>query len=235
MIRCIIIADKGSSEILKEFAGKYSSLSLEGTFSDPEEARLFIAGQQDLHLAFIDTETLNFDCFAFLSSISPQPNVIIISSGDQNALKAFEFNVVDYLLKPVNFSRFCKAVDKAAKYYSNTGVSNAAENEIFIKRGSSLVKIKLKDILYVEALENYVILYTSEERFTIHFTMKGIEYQLPGRFFSRIHRSVIVNKTRIHSIHENSLDLMVGDVLKNLPVGKSYRNQLLSDINLIAK
>jgi DNA-binding LytR/AlgR family response regulator len=235
MIRCIIIADNANSALLKEFVGKYSSLSLSGSFIDSESARIFLSGQHDTDLAFIDLDTLKIDCFDFLSSIKAAPNVILVSSGDQDALKAFEFNIVDYLLKPVSYSRFCRAVDKASNYYSRQGSGNADDNEIFIKKGSSLVKLKLKDIIYVEALENYVILNTGEERFTIHFTMKGIEYQLPKKIFCRIHRSFIVNKSMIHRIQEDSLDLAVGKSLKNLPVGKSFRGQLIDDINLISK
>jgi len=233
MIRCIIIADKHNSALLNEFVGKYSSLSLSGSFTDSESARNFLSGQHDIDLAFIDLEALKIDCFDFLSSIKAAPNVILISSGDQDALKAFEFNIVDYLLKPVSFSRFCRAVDKASNYYFRHGSVNTDDSEIFIKKGSALVK--LKDIVFVEALENYVILNTSDERFTIHFTMKGIESQLPKKIFCRIHRSFIINKAMIHRIQEDSLDLMVGKNFKNLPIGKSFRGQLIDDINLISR
>ena len=169
------------------------------------------------------------------SSLDYQPNIIIVSSGDQNALKAFDFNVVDYLIKPVTYSRFCKAVDKAIKYYSRKEVSNSDDNEIFIKKGSSLVKLKLKDIIYIEALENYVILNTKDEKFTIHFTMKAIENQLPSGIFIRVHRSFIVNKSMIKTIKENSLDLIIGDELKNIPIGNSFRDPLLNGINVMAR
>jgi DNA-binding LytR/AlgR family response regulator len=159
----------------------------------------------------------------------------MVSSGDQYALKAFEFNIVDYLLKPVTYSRFCKAVDKAIRYYSRKEVSNSSDNEIFIKKGSALAKLKIKDIIYIEALENYVTLNTNDERFTIHFTMKGIENQLPSGVFIRIHRSFIVNKSMIQAIKENTIDLIVGDTFKNLPLGKSFRDSLLNNINLMAR
>jgi DNA-binding LytR/AlgR family response regulator len=159
----------------------------------------------------------------------------MVSSSDQNALKAFDFNVIDYMLKPVTYSRFCKAVDKAIKYYSHKEVSNRGDNEIFIKKGSSLVKLKLKDIIYIEALENYATINTNDQRFTIHFTMKGIKNQLPSEIFIRIHRSFIVNKSMIHAIKEDTMDLHFGNSFKNLPVGKSFRDALLNDINLIAR
>jgi DNA-binding LytR/AlgR family response regulator len=97
------------------------------------------------------------------------------------------------------------------------------------------VKLKLRDIIYIEALENYVTLNTNDDKFTIHFTMKAIENQLPSGVFIRVHRSYIINKSMIQTIQENSLDLNVGGSLKNIPVGKSFRDTLLNDINVMAR
>jgi DNA-binding LytR/AlgR family response regulator len=173
------------------------------------------------------------DGFEFIKSLEYQPNIIIVSSGDKNALKAFDFNVVDYLLQPVTYSRFCKAVDKAIMYYSKREVSYSGDNEIFIKKGSTLVKLKLKDLIYIEALENYVTLNTKSEKFTIHFTMKAIENQLASQIFIRVHRSFIVNKNMIQTIKDDSLDLIIGNTFKNLPIGKSFRDLLLNNITLM--
>ena len=104
---------------------------------------------------------------------------------------------------------------------------------IFIKKGSTLVKLKIKDIIYVEALENYVTLNTKNEKFTIHFTMKALEYQLPYDIFMRVHRSFIVNLSLIKTIEENSLDLIIGTELRNIPIGHSYRDPLLNRINIM--
>ncbi len=151
------------------------------------------------------------------------------------ALKAFDFNVVDFLLKPVSYARFCKAIDKVVRYFSPKEISKSGDEEIFIKKGSSLVKLKLREIVFVEALENYVTLNTNTDKFTIHFTMKAIESQLPSGVFIRVHRSFIINKSMIQAIKESSLDLMVGHTIKNIPVGKSFRDSLLNDINVMAR
>jgi DNA-binding LytR/AlgR family response regulator len=173
--------------------------------------------------------------FDFIGSLESPPNIIIISSAEEHALRAFDFNVVDYLLKPISYARFCKAIDKVERYYAKREVPSSGDEEIFIKSGSSLVKLKLKDIIYVEALENYVTLNTRDDKYTIHFTMKAIESQLPSGVFIRVHRSFIVNKTMIQAIKENTLDLNIGNTLKSIPVGKSYRDSLLSEINVMAK
>jgi DNA-binding LytR/AlgR family response regulator len=107
-------------------------------------------------------------------------------------------------------------------------------NEIFIKKGPSLVKMKLEDIKYFEARENYVTLHTNDEIFTIHFTLTAIENQLPSEIFIRVHPSFIVNKSMIQAIKENSLDLNVRDTFKNLPIDNSFRDLLRAEINMLA-
>jgi DNA-binding LytR/AlgR family response regulator len=234
-MNCIIVDDRISCKLLEEFVAKTTSLNLVGTFNDSLSAKNQLSNRLDIDLLFLDTEIFEMDGFDWINSLDYKPNIVIVSSSDQNALKAFEFDVVDYLLKPVAYSRFLKAVDKSIRYYSHKDISNSIENEIFIKKGSSLVKLKLKDILYIEALENYVTLITDKERFTIHFTMKAIENQLPSGVFIRTHRSYIVNRSLILAIKENSLDLNVGGSVKNIPVGKSFRDSLLNEINVIAR
>jgi DNA-binding LytR/AlgR family response regulator len=234
-MNCIIGANITSGKILEEFVGKSSSLNLVGTYSDSESLRELLSKRLDIDLIFLDVEIPETDIFNFINSLDYRANIIIVSSDDQYAIKAFEFNIVDYLLKPVTYARFCKAIDKAIRYYANKEVSNSGTNEIFIKKGSSLVKLKIKDINYIEALENYVTLHTKNEKFTIHFTMKAIEYQLPSGIFVRVHRSFIVNKNLIKTIKENSLDLIIGKELVNIPLGSSFRDPLLNKINIMAR
>jgi len=173
--------------------------------------------------------------FDFIGSLDFPPNIIIVSSAEEYAMKAFDFNVVDYLLKPVTYGRFCKAIDKTVRYFARKEASSSGDEEIFIKKSSSLVKLKLREIIYIEALENYVTLNTNDDKFTIHFTMKAIENQLPSGVFIRVHRSFIINKSMIQAIKENSLDINIGGSLKSIPVGKSFRDSLLNDINVMAR
>jgi DNA-binding LytR/AlgR family response regulator len=234
-MNCIICANKNSSKILEEFVEKSSALNLFGTFSYSGSIRDQLSELKDIDLVFFDVESPEPDIFNFINILGRQVNIIIVSPDAKDALKAFEFNIVDYLLKPVTYSRFCKAVDKALRYHTTREVSNSDANEIFIKKGPSLVKLKIKDILYVEALENYVILNTSDEKFTIHFTMKAIEYHLPSGIFIRVHRSFIVNISLIKTIKENSLDLIIGNELRNIPIGQSFRDALLNRLNIMAR
>jgi len=235
-MNCIIVDDdQMTCKILEGYVSKSSSLSLLGTFSDSVEARNILTKRKDIDLVILDIQMPELNGFDFIGSLDNPPNIIIVSSAEEYALKAFDFNVVDYLLKPVSYGRFLKAIDKTARYFSRKDASNTVDEEIFLKKGSSLVKLKLGDIIFIEALENYVTLNTNNDKFTIHFTMKAIESQLPSSVFIRVHRSYIINKSMIQTIRENSLDLNIGGTLKNIPVGKSFRDSLLNDINVMAR
>jgi DNA-binding LytR/AlgR family response regulator len=207
-MNCIIVDDDIlTCKILEGYVSKSTSLNLVGTFSDSVAARDVLTQRKDIDLVILDIQMPEMNGFDFIRSLDFPPNIIIVSSAEEFALKAFDFNVVDYLLKPVTYGRFCKA----------------------------LVKLKLTEIIYIEALENYVTLNTNDDRFTIHFTMKAIENQLPSGVFIRVHRSFIINKSMIQTIKENTLDLIVGGSVKSIPVGKSFRDSLLNDINVMAR
>jgi DNA-binding LytR/AlgR family response regulator len=235
-MNCIIVDDdKLSCKLLEGYVNKYSSLNLIGVFNDAVSARNAIIKHKDIDLILLDVKMPEMDGFDFIGSLDHPPNIIIVSGGGEFAVRAFDFNVVDFLLKPVSYSRFCKAIDKTIRYFSPKEMSTGGDEEIFIKKGSSLVKLKLKDIVFVEALENYVTLTTNTDKYTIHFTMKAIENQLPSGVFLRVHRSFIINKSMIQAIKENSLDIIVGHTVKNIPVGKSFKDTLLNDINVMAR
>jgi DNA-binding LytR/AlgR family response regulator len=230
-----IVSDKESCKILEEYVGKSSSLTLIGSCTDPASIKDILSKKQDIDLLFLDAEIPEMGVFNFISSLSYLPNIVLVSSGNQNALQAFDFDIVDYLLKPITYVRFCKAIDKAIRYHSKKESSSQADSEIFIKKGSSLIKVKHKDIVYIEALENYVTLNTKINRFTIHFTMKAIESQMPSGLFIRVHRSFIVNKSMIKTIKENSVEVLIGEELRSIPLGNSYREPLLNNINVMAR
>ena len=234
-MNCIIGADKDTSKLLEEFAGKSSSLNPVGTFNDQESLRNQFSKRQDIELLILDIEILKMDCFDFISNLNYKPIIIVLSSSERFAVKAFDLGITDYLLKPVTYSTFFRSIDKAIKYHNRKEVRNVNENEIYIKNDSSLVKLKMKNIIYIEALENYVTLFTSDKKFTIHFTMKAMESQLPSDIFIRVHRSFIVNKSMIQAIKEDSLDLKVGDNLKSFPVGISFRELLLKNIKTMTR
>lgn len=236
-MNCIIIDDdKLTCMILEGYVNKTDTLTLIGSFNDPIAARNVLSKRHDIDLIFLDIEMPEMSGFDIIGSLDFPPNIIVVSSAEEYALKAFDFNVVDYLLKPVTYPRFCKAIDKTIRYFSRKeNPLSSGDKEIFIKNGSSLIKLKLNEIVFIEALENYVTLSTRDNKYTIHFTMKAIENQLPSGIFIRVHRSFIINKSMIKTIKDNSIDIIVGDTSKSVPIGKSFRDSLLSDINLMAR
>lgn len=239
-MNCIIVDDDDlSCRVIEEFVQKTSTLKHAGTFRNAVDARNALLSNREISLIFLDIQMPEMDGFDLIDSLESPPNIIVVSSADKFAAKAYDLNVVDYLVKPVTYGRFCKAVEKTISHYvhreNNKAVVPQGDSEIFIKKGSSLVKLKFRDIVYIEALENYITMATAEEKYTIHFTMKAIETQLPSDLFIRVHRSYIVNKSMIQTIREKSLDLLVGRTEKNIPLGKSFRDDLLNDINVMAK
>jgi DNA-binding LytR/AlgR family response regulator len=237
-MNCIIIDDdKLSRRIIEEFIKKTESLILLRSFASAVDAinAFNTAGEaEDIDLIFLDIEMPEMSGLDFLDSIKKTPQIVIISSKEQYALNAFEYDVTDFLLKPTSYSRFYKAVTKALDRYNKSRI-DTGNKEIFIKRNASLVRLKYDEILWIEALENYVIFNTYNEKYTIHFTMKSIEKKLPPNKFTRVHRSFIVNTSSINIIEDNAIVIKVEDGTKTIPIGKSYKERLMSDINLIFK
>jgi len=235
MMNCIIIDDDVlSRRVVEEFVSRTEFLSLkysfENAFDAIKKSEIF---NDEIDLIFLDIEMPEMDGIAFLNTLNNLPQVIIVSSKEKYAISAFDYDVTDYLLKPVNYSRFFKAVSKA-KQIHETKVRKKS-GEIYVKKASALVRLKFEDILWVEALENYVIIAVFNEKFTIHFTMKSIENQLPNDIFKRIHRSFIINAGRIDRIEDNSVIIKCSEGLKSIPIGKAYKEKFMKDINLMEK
>lgn len=236
MLNCIVIDDDElSCRVIEEYIKKTEFLNYVRSFPSAIQAIRGIEKGEDINLIFLDIEMPEMTGIEFLKTLKVAPQVIIVSSKDQYALEAFEYDVTDYLLKPVNYARFYKGVTKAYDRFNAVSKQANEDDEIFIKKNSSLVRLKLSEILWVEALENYVVVNTGKEKHTIHFTMKAIEGQLPAVTFKRVHRSFIVNVKRISSIEDNSILLRFPSGSKLIPIGKSYRDKLLRDLKLISK
>lgn len=235
-MNCVIIDDdKMSRRIIEEYVKKTDFLTLKYSFTNAVEAINNIQNDDPVDLVFLDIEMPEMSGIDFLNTLSSPCQIVIISSKEKYALEAFEYNVTDYLLKPIVYSRFFKAVEKANNRYVKAKEIKEGENEIFIKKNAKLVRVRYNDILWIEALENYVMISTYDDKFTIHFTMKAIESKLPSSKFLRVHRSYIVNKDKITVIEDNSIGIDFEEEVKYIPIGKSYRDKLLGDINLIFK
>lgn len=235
-MNCVVIDDdKLSRKVVESYIERTDFLSFGASYPSAIEAINNIKKNEPVDLIFLDIEMPEMSGMEFLNSLSTTPQIIIISSKEQYALEAFEYDVTDYLLKPISYSRFFKAVSKANRRYKNSESFMQDKNEIFIKSNSALVRLNYDDILWIEALENYVVVNSYHEKYTIHFTMKAIEEKMPAARFSRIHRSYIVNLSKIGVIEDNSVIIETESGQKAIPIGKSYRDKLLGDINLMTR
>ncbi len=234
-MNCILVDDdEMSRRLIEDYATRVDFVNLIQSFSNPVQALSFLQNpQNDVNLVFLDIEMPEMSGIDFMETSSTKPQVIIVSSKDKYALQAFEYSVTDYLLKPITFPRFLKAVSRAYERYNSLRSPFDDDREIFIKKNNSLVRVRYGDILWIEAMENYVIISTVNERFTIHLTMKSIENQLPSVRFKRVHRSFIVNIGKIDSIEDNVITMRSTEGRKTIPIGKSYRETLINELNLI--
>jgi len=239
MMKCIIIDDDYIvRKLIEGFVKKTRKLELLGSFENPVVALDKYANSDQIDLIFLDVEMPEMSGLELLENLKTEPRVIIISGKYKYAINAFDYDVTDYLLKPINYSRFYKAVERASEKSGLVARDEEpraeSKEEIFVKESSSLIRIKFDDIRFIEAQENYISLQTFEKRHLIHFTMKAIEKELPEGKFIRIHRSYFVNVDRIDSITGNQINVKLKNETARLPIGKSYKENLMSKLNLMS-
>lgn len=236
-MNCIIVDDdKLAREVLEKFIKRVDFLELIGTFENAIDASNGIPKfEEDIDLIFLDVEMPEMTGMEFLSTMDNMPQIIIVSSKEKYAIDAYEYAVTDYLLKPVYYTRFLKAVNKAYENHTSKSNDGGGDLEVFIKSNSALVRLEYDDILWIEALENYVMVKTFDNKFVIHFTMKAIEKKMPMHKFVRVHRSFIVNRNKIEVIEDNSVVVRTESGLKSIPIGKSYKEKLIKDLNIITR
>jgi DNA-binding LytR/AlgR family response regulator len=206
------------------------------SLSNAVEAMEVLHSNKQIDLIFLDIELPEMSGIDFLNLETNLPQIIIISAKEKYAVNAFDYDITDYLLKPFSFVRFTKAVQKVQDKIDQRKL-NETNDEIYIKQNSSLIKLKYADILWIEALENYIVVNTMTEKLTFHSTMKAISEKLPADRFIRIHRSFIVNINYIDCIEENSYIVIKAhnNNVATLAIGKNYREQLMDSLNLLKR
>ena len=187
--------------------------------------------KEKVDLVFLDIMMPEMTGMQFLRSLTAnRPQIIFVTSESQFAAQAFEYEVTDFLVKPVSEERFLKAVMRASSLAQSSAPPPSNEGHLFVKVNSSLVKINISEILYIEAMADYVTIHTAEHRYTVHSTMKTIQESLPANHFFRVHNSFIVNIDKISVIEDN----MVVINKKLLPVSRSRVKPLMQRLNLIS-
>lgn len=230
--RCVVIDDdKSARTLLGRFIEMTASLTLEASFGDSVEGQQFLLENPTIDILFLDIEMPDMSGIELLKTLPDLPETILTTSHTGFALDAFELDVTDYVIKPVEYGRFSQAVIKATKKLDLIQTKEAfyAQNpeDLYVKVNNRMVKVRLDDILYIEALSDYVLIHTISDKLVVYSTLKAIGTKLKGERFMRIHRSYIINLRQIDAIEDNSV--ITHD--KNIPISKSYRNEFFTRIN----
>ncbi len=234
-LHCLVIDDKPLAiDILVDYISKITFLELIGTTTNPIEG-LKILREQQIDLVFIDIQMPGLTGLQFIKIAGKQCKIILTTAYAEYALDGYEHDVVDYLLKPIAFDRFYRATEKALqtvmpvneiKLSSTTQVELPPEF-LFIKTEYRIQKIDLKDILYIESMQNYITVVTIKERILSLQTLKKIEEQLPVKEFVRVHKSFIIALRHISSIEHGRIK--INEQL--IPIGDSYRKSFYSIVD----
>ncbi len=228
MINCLIVDDepiarKGMLEHIEQVEFLHAVTTCKNVIEASTALEIF-----QVDLIFLDIQMPKINGIDFLKNLQNPPLVIFTTAFPQYAIEGYELNVLDYLLKPISFERFFKAVNKAQSVLNAKVKQDKTKTEpyFFIKSNQKIEKIMIDDILYIEALSNYIILYTKNKKHIAYMSFKGIESQLPENLFLKIHKSFIVAINAIQTIDNNEV-ILAGQIL---PISKTYKLSVMARV-----
>lgn len=224
MIRYIIVDDEHiAHDIIKGYADALPNLTFVQDCYDAIEAMECLRNNK-IDLIFLDLNMPKLKGFEFLKTLQNPPKVIVTTAYQEHALEGYELNIVDYLLKPFSFERFIKAINKLEinKDDKLTSNSKKEENSLFLRSNKKLIQVNMDNILFVEAIGNYVKIVTKTDEIQIREKISGILHLLPQDGFLQVHKSFIIAKKHINEIEGNRI--LIHDFV--IPVGKVYKNNL---------
>lgn len=224
-LRCIIVDDEPiARKILQEFVEQVPFLEPAGQFENALKAETFLQSNH-ADIMLLDIEMPRLSGLEYLKKTDVKPLVILTTAFPDYALEGYELDIIDYLLKPVAFTRFLKAIQKAKEYAElrNTTTPHPFASYLFVRSEKRIEKVELKDILYVESLGNYVNIFTENKKIIAYLTLKGIESQLPAHDFIKIHQSFLVSVSKIEAIEGNQVNIKN----RSLPMSRNYRDTVM--------
>lgn len=234
-LKCFIIDDEPMARKgIEEYVNEIDFLNLIGKAENPVKAFSFLC-EHKVDLIFLDIQMPKMSGIDFIRNIKNPPMVIITTAFPEYAIESYELDILDYLLKPISFDRFIKACNKAFDYYllkkhlvENTGLNNpnTQHNHFYIKNGNTFDKIYFEHVLFIEAMENYVLIETKEKKYITYLTFKGIEASLPQNLFVKVHKSFLVSLNAIESISGNEINVGV----KTIPLSRNFKEEAMSKI-----
>jgi len=233
MINCVIIDDEPlARKGLREYISDVDFLHLAGEYDNPLKATEIIS-KGEVQLLFLDIQMPKITGLDFMKTLQKPIPVIFTTAFPQYALDGFELNALDYLVKPISFDRFLKAALKAKEYYEVRQKNEATKTPVsgsgdyfFIKADNRLVKVAFSDILFIEALQNYVVVHTQEKKLITYLTFKSVEEYLPSSQFLKVHKSFIVSATKIDSIEGS--DIRIGQ--HHIPISRNLKDEVMEKL-----
>jgi len=232
LLKCIIVEDETlAQDVIKSHLSRIDRMELVGVFRTGPEAMEALQ-MLEVDVIFLDIRLPGMSGLHFLRGLTDPPLVVLTTAYAEYALESYEFNVIDYLLKPISFERFSKAVGKLLDgrlFAAGRGQNGMAEaplpqgDHIFVKSNSKFFRVNFSEIMYVEGMKDYLKIHTPDYTLVTHQTMNELEKLLPARLFIRVHRSYLVARGQIRAIYGNSIEL--GKV--TIPIGVNYKEAVM--------
>jgi DNA-binding LytR/AlgR family response regulator len=243
MITCVIVDDERHAlAVLEKYVSETPFMELVLSTTDAEQA-LSLIQKQEIDMVFLDVHMPRINGLKFMKMVGDKAKIVLTTAYEQYAMHGYEFGVIDYLVKPIEYDRFLKAVQKmpfSKQLIDDPNAKMPDKEEVsgymFVKteHKGKFTKVNFKDILYVEGLSNYVGIVTHDDRINCYLTLMDIEDKLPGKHFLRIHKSFIISLDNITAIEGNEVILKK---LLRVPIGQTYRDKVFEVLedNLLAR
>jgi two-component system LytT family response regulator len=221
-IKCVIIDDERLAiEVIENHLKSFDNIEIVASFDNPLKAYPILE-REKVDVIFLDINMPQMTGFSFIENLSNKPLIVITTAYREYAVKSFELNVLDYLVKPIPFNRFLKTVNKIYQqvYVNNSGGDTNLQQEphIFLKVNKKLIKINLNDILFIESLKDYIKVITTIGDYVVHKSLTAITEELPQSSFLRVHRSFTISINKIIALEGNTIEISN----KNIPIGRNY-------------
>ncbi|PSL44742.1 LytTR family two component transcriptional regulator [Chitinophaga niastensis] len=225
-ISCIITDDEPfARKGLQGYVEKVDFLELKSVCEDGLQLGRQLQ-QQPVDLLFLDIQMPHISGIEFLSTLREPPKVVFTTAFEQYAIRGFELDILDYLLKPISFERFLKASNKAYEYFQSKREQAPEASYLFVKADGKLEKIIFSNILFIEGLENYVIIHLEDRKVITHATLRSFLEKLPARQFMQTHKSYIAALDKVERIEGNLLHIRKHQV----PVSRNFREVVIAAI-----
>ncbi len=224
-VKCLIVDDDfGSIAVIEKFLSQLSGFEVIGTFTDSLEA---YSEMKNIHadLIFLDVEMPNLSGIDLIKLISGKKNIILTTASNKYAVEGFELNVIDYLMKPLKFDRFIKAINKFKDLFSNSAnleMEELKQKSIYVKQNYKTIKIDIAQIHYLESIKEYVKIFTENDSIKTKQSLKYFDELLSPFSFTRIHKSFLVSKDKITAYTKSTVEING----KTLPIGRSYKKEI---------